>query len=109
MLIKRIRTKTRPSTDIAWGVPEYEDYNTTAEDNLNDLLFQDGTLNYMNNTESEDCLSLVQETHFTSVENLAIFLKKSYDVGYDTGNLIKDYQHFITYGITVIETYIFEA
>ena len=109
MLIKRIRTKTRPSTDIPWGVPEYEDYNLVAENNLTDLFFQDGTLISKNDTESEDGLSFVQETHFTSVENLATFLKKSYDLGYDTGNLIKDYQHFINHGITVIETYIFEA
>ena len=110
MLIKRIKTKTRPSIDTSinynWN-SNYDDlelqnnnfYSSSLE---NGLIYS--VVNFLNESE----LTLTEERHFTSIQNCIDFEKQLYDVEYNNGSLAISLQYMLDNNITHTVSYVFE-
>ena len=108
MLIKRIRTKTRPSTDISW---EWADDSNSALAEINALqqsMIESGLIHFITGSSSEDGLTHTQEMHFTSIENYVNYEKQYIDLSYNNGEFFNSCKYLLDNGITHTASYIFE-
>ena len=105
MLIKRIRTKTRPSTNISY----IHDYGGQDESEVyRDSCIENGIIHSRVLESSEDDLSLVEEIQFTSIENCINYEKTINDLEYNNGSLLTSLQYMLDNGITHAVSYVFE-
>ena len=110
MLVKRIKTKTRPSTDISfnWDSQHIHDDIVLQLNELNYRSVESGLIAYISDTMSEDALTLTQEMQFTSIQNCIDYDKQLYDLDYSNGSLLLSLQYFLDNGITHTVSYVFE-
>jgi hypothetical protein len=107
MKIKRIKTLTRPSTDISWSWTTDNDTIMQSQV-LTTSLIESEIISFTSVNLSEDGLTRTQEMHFDTVENYASFLKQSIDLDYTNGNLVNDFQHMANNNIVMTQTFTFE-
>jgi len=109
MLIKRIRTRTRPSTDISWGWSDDETNQILVQTtNLEYSLVQSGVISSISNIISEDGLTHRKEYTFSSIENLVSYERQTVELDASTGYLTNYLQHLANNGITFTAAYVFE-
>jgi len=109
MLIKRIRTRTRPSTDIPWVWTDDETNQAIVDTtNLEQSLVESGVISSISVNVSEDGLTHVKEYSFSSIVNLVSYKRQTVELDASTGYLTNELQHFANNGITFTTAYVFE-
>jgi hypothetical protein len=105
MLIKRIRTKTRPSTDISY-THNYGDEDECAV--YRDSCIVNGNISSRTLQYSEDDLTQIEEIKFSSIENCIVYDKTIYDIDYANGKLLQSLQYMADNSLTHTISYVFE-
>ena len=108
MKIKRIKTLTRPSTDIAWEWADRTSEIIIQLQSLTTSLIESEIISFVSLNFSEDGLSTTLEMHFDTVENYVSFLKQTVDLGYSNNYLVYDFQHMANNNIVMTQTITFE-
>ena len=108
MLIKRIKTKVRPTANIPWGWAESENEIIIQLFNLEQSLIDSGIIHATFVTTSDDELTVTKELQFTSIENYVNYEKQWFDLSHDSGDFSNSTQYFIDNNITHTVSYIFE-
>jgi hypothetical protein len=109
MLIKRTRTKTRLSTDIAWEwTDDFQNEIIQQVKHLEESLIDSGVISSISSNISDDGLTHIKEHVFSSIENLVYFEKQTLDLDVSTGNLTNFLQHNSNHNITFTAAYVFE-
>jgi len=108
MLIKRIRTKTRPSINIEWNWVDETNEIVIQMDTLEQALLDNGIIHAVFSTVSEDELTVTKELQFTSIENYVSYEKQHSELQYSNGDFINSVQYMINNGIAHTASYTFK-
>ena len=108
MLIKRIKTKVRPTADIPWAWAGSENEINIQLFNLEQSLIDSGIIHATFVITSDDELTVTKELQFTSIENYVNYEKQWFDLSHDSGDFSNSTQYLIDNNITHTVSYIFE-
>ena len=110
MKIKRIKTLTRPSTDILWESDwaiNNPELNAERQAYVQSQV-SSGLISFVSNSESDDGLTTHTEMHFDSVNNFVTFLSEGSTYDLNNGYAESELNHWVDNNITHSQTFIYE-
>jgi hypothetical protein len=109
MLVKKIRTKTRPNTSIPWTWTTDENNEIILEETeFENSCLNSGLIHSINSTISEDELTHTKEYNYTSIDNMIEQEKQDVNLNSNAANKKNYLQHFADNNITWTTSYSIE-